>query len=250
MVMTTSSDGAPPVEILLVEDNVGDVRLTQEALKEGKVYNNLHWAKDGVEALEFLRREGIHAKAPRPDIILLDLNFGGESGMELLPKLSKVAPEARVIIMTGVRDLEVHQQAISYGAMGLVLKHDALEHIARAIKQVSGGDVWFNRSMMMKVIEGMVRSTAVKQADPEAAKIATLTEREREVISLVGEGLKNKEIASRLRPFISETTVRHHLTSIYDKLGVSDRLELVIYAYIHGLATLPTSLPNLNNRLK
>jgi len=190
------------------------------------------------------------AERERPDIILLDLNLGGESGMELLPKLSKAAPEARVIILTGVRDLALHQQAISHGAMGLVLKHDALEHIARAIKQVSGGDVWFNRSMMMKVIEATVRSTAAQQPDPEAAKIAALTEREREVISLVGEGLKNKEIASRLRPSISETTVRHHLTSIYDKLDVSDRLELVIYAYIHGLATLPTSLPNLNNRLK
>ena len=191
------------------------------------------------------------AEKEQPDIILLDLNLGDESGMGLLPELSKVAPESRVIIVTGSRDdLEVHQQAITHGAMGLVLKHDALEHIARAIKQVSGGDVWFNRSMMMKVIEGMVRFNAVKQPDPKAAKIATLTEREREVVSLVGEGLKNKEIANRLRPFISETTVRHHLTSIYDKLGVSNRLELVIYAYIHGLATLPTSLPNLNNKLR
>jgi two-component system nitrate/nitrite response regulator NarL len=191
------------------------------------------------------------AEKEQPDIILLDLNLGDESGMGLLPELSKVAPESRVIIVTGSRDdLKVHQQAITHGAMGLVLKHDALEHIARAIKQVSGGDVWFNRSMMMKVIEGMVRFNAVKQPAPKAMKIAALTEREREVVSLVGEGLKNKEIANRLRPFISETTVRHHLTSIYDKLGVSNRLELVIYAYIHGLATLPTSLPNLNNKLR
>jgi len=121
--------------------------------------------------------------------------------------------------------------------MGLVLKHDALEHIARAIKQVSGGDVWFNRSMMMKVIEGMVRFNAVKQPDPKAAKIATLTEREREVVSLVGEGLKNKQIADRL--FIQHTTVSHHLTSIFDKLSVSDRFELMIYAYRHGLANQP-----------
>jgi two-component system, chemotaxis family, response regulator Rcp1 len=73
-----------PVEILLVEDNPGDVRLTKEALREGKVYNNLHWAKDGVEALEFLRREGKHAKAPRPDIILLDLNLPKKDGREVL----------------------------------------------------------------------------------------------------------------------------------------------------------------------
>jgi two-component system, chemotaxis family, response regulator Rcp1 len=75
---------APPVEILLVEDNPGDVRLTREALREGKVYNNLHWAKDGVEALEFLRQEGRHAAAPRPDIILLDLNLPKKDGREVL----------------------------------------------------------------------------------------------------------------------------------------------------------------------
>ena len=73
-----------PVEILLVEDNAGDVRLTREALREGKVYSNLHWAKDGVEALEFLRREGKYADAPRPDIILLDLNLPKIDGREVL----------------------------------------------------------------------------------------------------------------------------------------------------------------------
>ena len=78
---------ATPVEILLVEDNAGDVRLTREALREGKVYSNLHWAKDGVEALEFLRREGKHAEAPRPDIILLDLNLPKKDGREVLAEI-------------------------------------------------------------------------------------------------------------------------------------------------------------------
>jgi chemotaxis family two-component system response regulator Rcp1 len=82
--MAEREQPAAPVEILLVEDNPGDVRLTQEALKEGKVYSNLHWAKDGVEALEFLRREGKHAGAPRPDIILLDLNLPKKDGREVL----------------------------------------------------------------------------------------------------------------------------------------------------------------------
>ncbi|MBI1964715.1 MAG: response regulator [Betaproteobacteria bacterium] len=80
---------APPVEILLVEDNPGDVRLTKEALKEGKVYNNLHWAKDGVEALEFLQRQGKHAKSPRPDIILLDLNLPKKDGREVLAVIKR-----------------------------------------------------------------------------------------------------------------------------------------------------------------
>ena len=87
--MSEHDAAAPPVEILLVEDNPGDVRLTKEALKEGKVYNNLHWAKDGVEALEFLKREGKHAKAPRPDIILLDLNLPKKDGREVLAVIKK-----------------------------------------------------------------------------------------------------------------------------------------------------------------
>lgn len=80
----TDSTRSSPVEILLVEDNPGDVRLTREALKEGKVYSNLHWAQDGVEALEFLRRQGKFAAAPRPDIILLDLNLPRKDGREVL----------------------------------------------------------------------------------------------------------------------------------------------------------------------
>jgi CheY-like chemotaxis protein len=81
--MANEKSGAP-VEILLVEDNPGDVRLTREALQEGKVYNNLHWAKDGVEALEFLNRTGKFENAARPDIILLDLNLPKKDGREVL----------------------------------------------------------------------------------------------------------------------------------------------------------------------
>jgi len=82
--MIDKNEGASPIEILLVEDNPGDMRLTKEALKEGKVFNNLHWAQDGVEALAFLRHEGKHANAPRPDIILLDLNLPKKDGREVL----------------------------------------------------------------------------------------------------------------------------------------------------------------------
>jgi len=87
--MTERTRDAPPVEILLVEDNPGDVRLTKEALKEGKVYSNLHWAKDGVEALEFLRRKGSFGDVPRPDIILLDLNLPKMDGREVLAEIKQ-----------------------------------------------------------------------------------------------------------------------------------------------------------------
>jgi DNA-binding NarL/FixJ family response regulator len=88
--------------------------------------------------------------------------------------------------------------------------------------------------MMGSVIEDFTKPSL---ADPEEAKIQTLTNRELEVITLVGEGLKNKQIADRL--FISETTVTHHLSSVFSKLEVSDRLELIIYAFRHRLARMP-----------
>ncbi len=85
--MIDSHERSAPIEILLVEDNLGDMRLTQEALKEGKVYNNLHWAKDGVEAIDFLNRRGKYESAPRPDIILLDLNLPRKDGREVLEEI-------------------------------------------------------------------------------------------------------------------------------------------------------------------
>jgi CheY-like chemotaxis protein len=95
-------DDNRPVEILLVEDNPGDERLTREALKEGKVYSNLHWVKDGVEAMEFLRRGGKYQGVPRPDIILLDLNLPKKDGREVLQDI-KNDPELKripVVVLT------------------------------------------------------------------------------------------------------------------------------------------------------
>jgi len=90
--------------------------------------------------------------------------------------------------------------------------------------------------MVANVLGDMTRTQVARQYDAEKTKIASLTDREREMIGLLGEGLKNKHIAERL--FISEATVRHHLTAIFANLGVTDRLELVIYAYQHGLVQL------------
>jgi chemotaxis family two-component system response regulator Rcp1 len=81
------TSGAVPIEILLVEDNPGDARLTQEALRDAKVRNNLHVVLDGVEALAFLRRQGKHAAVPRPDLILLDLNLPKKDGREVLEEI-------------------------------------------------------------------------------------------------------------------------------------------------------------------
>jgi CheY-like chemotaxis protein len=99
--MLTRTEGSPPVEILLVEDNAGDYRLTQEALKEGKVYNNLHWTKDGVEALDFLRRRGKYEGGARPDLILLDVMMPGIDGYQVckMIKANKQAMKKTAVVM-------------------------------------------------------------------------------------------------------------------------------------------------------
>ena len=120
--------------------------------------------------------------------------------------------------------------------MGLVLKEQAADVLLRAIEKVHAGEVWLERTMVADVLNHLTRRSPAPLGSDEN-KIATLTAREHEIIALLGEGLKNSQIAKRL--FVSETTIRHHLTSIFNKLGVHDRLQLVIYAYRHSLVAIP-----------
>jgi DNA-binding NarL/FixJ family response regulator len=175
----------------------------------------------------------------RPDIILLDLDLSGVSSLDFLPELLTAADGGRAILVTGVRTPEEHYRAVQLGAMGLVRKEQAADVLVQAIEKVHAGEVWLEASMVVRVLAEISgqRGAATQPANPEAAKIARLTAREREVIGLIGEGLYNKQIAERLS--ISPATVSHHLTSIFDKLGVANRFDLVIYAYRHGLAESP-----------
>lgn len=177
------------------------------------------------------------AQCADPEVILLDIDLGGESGLTALPQLTAGASGPRVLILTGLRDSDIHRTAIRLGAVGLVLKDQAAEVLIKAIERVHSGEAWVDRTMTANILGELRRAVDEKDEHPEAAKIATLSDREREVITLIGEGLKNRQIAEHL--FISETTVHHHLTSIFSKLEVSDRFELMIYAFRHGLATPP-----------
>jgi chemotaxis family two-component system response regulator Rcp1 len=129
---------APPVEILLVEDNLGDARLTREALKEGKVYNSLHWVKDGVEALEFLHKTGRHQGAPRPDIILLDLNLPKKDGREVLQEIKADSDLQRipVVILTTSKAEEDVLKTYALHANCYVTKPVDLEQFIRVVRSI------------------------------------------------------------------------------------------------------------------
>jgi two-component system, NarL family, nitrate/nitrite response regulator NarL len=176
-------------------------------------------------------------QSQQPDVILAELELRGESGLEYIPDLIAAAEKAKVLILTDTKDPDLHRKAVHLGAKGLLFKDSSVEVLTKAIEKVYAGEVWLDRSTTAALLDELSRKNDAKKLNPEEKNIATLTDREREVISLVGEGLKNKQIGERL--FISDVTVRHHLTSIFSKLGVSDRLELVIYAYRHGLVPIP-----------
>ncbi len=178
------------------------------------------------------------AISEKPDIVLVDLGSNGDAGIGWLSELSSACPEARLVVLTHVQNTELHHQVISLGAVGIVSNESSSEQLIRAFERVHAGEIWLNRAMMSRLIKQKNdKDKEEKETNPEASRIHSLTSREREVISLVGEGLKAKQIASRL--FISETTVRHHLTTIFSKLHVCDRFELLIYAYKYGLANPP-----------
>jgi DNA-binding NarL/FixJ family response regulator len=255
MVTTISS----PIRVFLVKDEAvmrEGLRLLLNSQPGITVVGEVSNCRDGIAAL---MRE-------QPDIVLLDVNHGDEAGCSCIRDIRRVATHTQVIILTGGDNLESHQFVISQGAKGLVRKSETSEVLVRAIKKVHAGEVWLDGMLMARVLNELWLLLAARQAesegvdtnhaicpapqvikvesspngkppDTESAKIALLTERERQIVALIGKGLKNKEIANRL--FISVITVRHHLSSIFDKLEVSDRFGLAIYAFRYGLAEIP-----------
>ena len=216
-----------PITIMIVDDHVVIRSGLRMLIEHDQRMQVVAQAGNRVEALE-------HADSSRPDVIILDLVLGDEDGLSFLPELCQASPSSRVLVLTGVQNPDAHRSAIRRGAMGIVLKEHAADQLLKAIMKVHDGEVWIERSMMGSMIQEINKPNTV---DPEITKIESLTHREREVIALVGEGLKNKQVGERL--FISETTVTHHLSSVFSKLDVSDRLELIIYAFRHGLAKMP-----------
>ncbi len=139
-----------PVEILLVEDNPGDVRLTREAFKEAKIVNNLHTVADGVEALAFLRREGRYASSPRPDLMLLDLNLPRKDGREVLAEV-KTDPDLRripIVILTTSKAEEDILKTYDLHANCYIVKPVDFERFIDVVKMIEG--FWLSVVMLPK----------------------------------------------------------------------------------------------------
>lgn len=219
-----------PISVFIVDDHAV-VRFGMGALiARHSEFKLVGGAATAAEAIAITARE-------KPDTILLDLDLGESNGLDLIPELLSVSPKSRVVVLTGSDDQEAYIQAARLGAVGLVHKAKAVEVIVRALKKVYEGEIWFDRTTLLEMLNSEPNPAKHKKQGDSVVPVARLTQREQEIVSLICEGLKNRQIADRL--FITEATVAHHLTSIFGKVGVTDRLELVVYAFTYRLVKQP-----------
>ena len=170
-----------------------------------------------------------------PDVLLLDLRMPDMDGLSALQALQQINKRTRVIVLTASEDKNEFVQAMKLGCSGIVLKQTAPDLIVKSIRKVNAGEIWLDShttaAVMMQFQTGA--ESHGSGAGGKGRERSPLSTREREIVGLVAQGYKNKEMAEKL--FISEQTVKNHLHNIFDKLGVSDRLELALYAIHKGL---------------
>ena len=210
-----------PIRVLLVDDHRSVLWGLTKLIESGRPQLELvDVATCHSEALAAMEKH-------RPHVVLLDLDLGSESGFDLVPQL---ASQAAVLILTGLRDPVAREHAVLAGARGVIHKTEPAEVILKAIGRVHAGEPWLDRTAMGRVLQAFSR----RQSEPPPH--ATLTAAERKVVAAVvrQRSAPNKVIAATLH--LSQHTLRNHLSTIYGKLGVNRRLDLVLYAMEHGLA--------------
>ena len=187
-------------------------------------------AGDGAEAVELARRV-------RPDVVLMDIRMPGMDGIEATRRITAAEPGVRVLVLTTFDLDEYAFGALQAGASGFLLKDVRPHELVAAVRTVASGDAVVSPRVTRRLLEEYAQQLPVADAaDPGADRypqLASLTEREREVLAVVAQGLSNTEIAASL--FVSETTVKSHVGRILAKLGLRDRVQIVVLAYESGL---------------
>ena len=216
-----------PIRIVIADDHPifrDGLRRLLEAESDLRVVGE---ACDGNEAVKLARQL-------RPDILLLDLAMPRQPGLEALREMNSGtgSNSVRVILLTAAAEKKQIVEALQLGARGVVLKDSATQLLLKSIHTVMSGEYWVGRESVSNLVQYL--RTLVQSSGEEARqKKFGLTPRELEIVSAVVAGYSNKEIAEYFK--ISEDTVKHHLSNIFDKLGVSTRLELALFAVNQGL---------------
>jgi DNA-binding NarL/FixJ family response regulator len=183
-------------------------------------------AADGEETVQIVRQLN-------PHVLLLDLCLPKMSGLEALQEISRLGVRTRAIILTAGIEREQIVEALQFGAHGVVLKHASLDLLLKSIQRVHAGEYWVGQESVSDLIHALRQMNTPYGGNSSGRADLGLTAREKQVIALIGAGYTNKDMARKLA--ISEHTAKHHLTNIFNKLGVSNRLELVLYAIDHHL---------------
>ncbi len=218
-----------PIRVLLVDDHRtvlwGLQRLIDAETPRMEVVGT---ATTRAEAIEL-------AGKLSPDVIILDIGLGGQQdAIGAIPELI-ARSKGHVLVLTGLRDSTVHDNAVIAGARGIVHKEEPAETIIKAIDRVQRGELWLDRATTGRIFVELARAGVASRRYAAKSKTSLLTTRERELIGMLAAdpGANYRNIAEKLN--ISEHTVRNHVTSIYGKLDVQNRLELFVYASKHGL---------------
>lgn len=214
-----------PIRVVLVDDHRsvlwGLTKLIQSGAPRMEVAQAVTCSADALAAVEKYQ----------PHIVLLDLDLGREQGFPLISKICSLGP--KVLILTGMVDPEMQQHAMIAGASGFICKSEPAEVIIQAVQQVHKGELWLDRNSTAKIFD--VFRNKAHSTGSDAHRNSTLTLGERKIIAAVAahKSNPNKYIAHELN--ISGHTLRNHLASIYSKLGIHRRLDLVLYAMENGL---------------
>lgn len=212
------------IRILIADDQDlvrGGIRMILESQPDLEVVAE---AADGAEAVAL-------ALEQRPDVVLMDIHMPGTDGLAATRELGQRAPQVRVLILTTFDDDEYVYRALRDGAAGFLLKTAPPARLVDGVRTVVAGEALLAPAITRRLIEQHLRVPSPRVA--EAARIESLTDREREVLTLIARGLSNQEIAGEL--FLSETTVKSHINRILQKAALRDRAQAVVLAYESGL---------------
>lgn len=219
-----------PVRIVIADDHPIFRDGLRKLLEQEPGLEVVGEAAHGEEAVRLVREE-------KPDVLLLDLAMPRHPGFEALRALSDEPQGPRTIILTASIEKPQIIEALQLGARGVVLKESATELLLKSIRSVMEGQTWIGRETVTDLVQYL---RAAESPAPPAArpKGFGLTPRELDIVATIVAGYSNREIARHLG--ISEDTVKNHLSNVFDKLGVSSRLELALFAVTHGVVDRPT----------
>ncbi len=217
-----------PINVLLVDDHTLFRSGIRSLLQRHSDFAVVGEAADGVEGIK-------RAKQLRPDVVLLDLNMPGMSGLETLQLLLQDCPEVAVIMLTVSEEAEDLTAALAAGARGYLIKNIDADYLVRAIRRAAAGEPVLAEAMTTKLVAHL-QGGASKPAAP-ASELDKLTPREKEILACLARGDSNKIIARTLD--VAESTVKIHVQNILKKLNLSSRVQAAVFAVGHGMAGAP-----------